>query len=339
MKRLPITIILLVLIPWMSFTEQADIVYAEGYVDLKYGDGELVEAFIGDYMDTGDTIITGEDGLAELEKQSGAIIKVAPDTIFMLQELGQDGEKRSVLSTTLGAVRFKFDRLTGKEPVIATPSVVAGVRGTEFQVFAGADGSTLIIVDTGKVAVESQGETVELLPEEGVEVEAGQAPGEKFKAFRGQLDFSTWNSGRLDTLADDPSGTVAGIERAMDAWRENIRELSPRYEANKERLAAERDKLSELEKDKGKDARKEYYEKTVFPLEVETSYMRLNLRYYALSALSFRRFVLGSMYAQVKSAYINRLESDQFTDFIDIYERILAQFEEDVVPLLGEADI
>lgn len=307
---------LLLLWPLLSFAEQADIVYAEGIVDLKYSDGELVEAFIGDYMETGDTIITGEDSLAELEKQSGATIKVAPETIFMLQEVERNGEKRNVMSTTLGAVRFKFDRLTGKEPIIATPTIVAGVRGTEFQVFAGADGSTLVIVDTGKVAVESQGETVELLPEEGVEVESGQAPGEKFKVFRGELDFSAWNSKRLDTLVDDPAGTIAGIERAMDAWRENILELNPRFEANKERLESETDKLVEIGNDKGKDARKEYYEKTVFPLEVETSFMRLNLRYYALSALSFRRFVLGSMYAQVKSAYINRLDSTNSTDLL-----------------------
>ena len=339
MKRILSAIILLILIPWIALAEPADIVYAEGYVDLKYGDGEIVEAFIGDYMEIGDTIITGEDSLAELEKESGAVIKVAADTIFMLQELEQDGEKRNVMTTTLGAVRFKFNRLTGKEPVIATPSIAAGIRGTEFQVFAGADGSTLVIVETGQVAVESQGEVVELFPEEGVEVGSGQAPGEKFKVLAGELDFSSWNSDRLDTLVEDPLGTAEGIEKAMNAWIANIRELNPRFEANKEMVLAEREKLGEIEKDKGKEARREYYDKTVFPLEVLTTHMRLNLRYYALSALSFRRFVLGSMYSQVKSAYINSLDSEQFTGFIRVYERILENFEQDVAPLLGVADI
>lgn len=192
--------------------QEADVVYIDGFVDLKLADGERMEAFIGDYLEVGDTIITDKNSLAELEKENGSVIKIAEDTIFTFQELEQNGEKRSVFSTTIGAVSFKFNRFTGKEPLIATPGTVAGVRGTEFQVFAGADGSTLVIVESGKVEVEAQGRKVELLPEEGVEVPAGGAPGDKFKVLRGQIDFSTWNSSRLDNMFVDPAGTIKGIE-------------------------------------------------------------------------------------------------------------------------------
>jgi hypothetical protein len=321
------------------FGQQADVVYVEGIVDLKLADGERMEAFIGDYLERGDTIITDQGSQAELEQENGSLIKIAEDTIFTFQEMEVNGEKRSVLSTTIGAVAFKFNRFTGKEPLIATPGTVAGVRGTEFQVFAGLDGATLVVVATGKVEVEAQGQKVELLPEEGVEIPAGQPPGEKFEVLRGQLDFSEWNSGRLENMLDDPAGAARGIEKGMEAFRSKIAELNPIFEANFERLEEERDKLPKIEDEKGKEARKEHYAEVVFPLEVETSYMRLNLRYYALSALSFRRFVLGPMYARVKSAFINNLESAEYRDFMKVYERTLADYERDITPLLVEADI
>jgi hypothetical protein len=319
--------------------QEADIVYIDGIVDVKLADGERMEAFIGDYLAVGDTIITSEDSLAELETESGSAIKIAEDTIFTFQELEQDGEKRSVLSTTLGSVAFRFNKFTGREPLIATPGTIAGIRGTEFLVFAGADGATLVVVESGKVEVEAQGSKVELLPDEGVEVLAGGAPGEKFKVLRGQLDFSAWNSTRLDAMLDDPAGTIKGVEKGMEAFRRQITELLPVYEENVATLREERENLKKLEEEKGKEARKQRYENVVFPLEVETSYMRLNLRYHALSALSFRRHVLGSMYAQVKTAYLNRLDTDGYRAFERTYRRILADYQRDIGPLLVDADI
>ena len=321
------------------FGQQVDVVYVDGYVDIKLAGGERMEALIGDYLEKGDTIITDQNSLAELEQQNGAIIKIAEDTIFTLREITQGGEKRTVLSTTVGAVAFKFAMMTGKEPLIATPGTVAGVRGTEFQIFAGLDGATLVVVASGKVEVEAQGKTVELLPEEGVEVPAGSPPGEKFEVLRGQLDFSAWNSGRLESMIEDPPGSIRGIEKGMEAFRAKIGELNPLYEANYEQLQAEREKLPVLEKEKGKEARSDYYKDVVAPLELETTYLRLNLRYYALSALSFRRYVLGPMYARVTSAYINSLDSVEYTDFLRVYEGIISDYNRDIAPFLVEADI
>ena len=330
----------LVLLPAVSiFAEEADIVYVEGFVDVKYQSGDREEAFIGDFIETGDTLITGDDGLAELEQATGAIIKISADTIFTFQEVEINGEKRGVLSAALGAVRYKVDRFTSGEPLIATPSMVAGVRGTEVAVFAGSDGSTLIIVDSGLVAVESQGKTVELRPEEGVEVRAGEAPGEKFKVLRGKIDYSTWNAEKRNAVRDDPVAAIRRIEKGILALRDKIAELQPLFEANRIRLDEETETLNKLKEDDKKEEVKSRYEQIVFPLEIETSYMALNLRYYALSALSFRRYVLGNMYIDVKTAYVSRPDSLELKAFLGVYENILDGFERDVVPLLVNADI
>ena len=322
------------------YAEPADIVYAEGYVDLKLADGEVLEALIGDYVEVGDTIITGEDGLAELERGTGTMIKIAPETIFTLREFERNGEKRSVLSTTLGAVKFRFDRFTGKEPMIATPGTVGGIRGTEFQVLAGADGTTLIVVESGSVEIEAAGKRVELLAEEGIEIPAGGEPGQKFTVLHGKMDFSDWNAGRLDAVMDDPAGAAAGLQNTMTGFAAKLNELAPLFSENSRQLESVRAVLAKMKDDeKPKDEIADYYTKNVFPLEVQTSNIRLNQRFYALSALSFRRFVLGSMYARVKTRYINSLDSPSYVDFKRVYSQILADYERSVVPLLVEADI
>ena len=87
------------------------------------------------------------------------------------------------------------------------------------------------------------------------------------------------------------------------------------------------------------DERKKLYTDTVFPLEVETSYLRLNLRYYALSSLSYRRFVLGRMYVYMKSYFAVDKNNPVFLDFMEVYTRVLETFETEVVPYLVDADI
>ncbi|MBT3275885.1 MAG: FecR domain-containing protein [Spirochaetales bacterium] len=339
-KKTGICFLLAFLVTSGIFSESADLVYAEGFVDLKLADGEIVEAFIGDFVETGDTIITGEDSLAEMVRENGSTIKISPDTIFTFQEIERDGERRSVFATTLGLVKFKFDRFTGKEPLIATPGTVAGVRGTEFQVLAGADGTTLVIVESGKVVVEAAGESVELLPEEGVEVPAGGVPGEKFTVLHGQMDFSSWNADKLDSALEDPAAAIQSLEKSMASFASELDMLTPLFAESNEELKSERAILAKMKEDKkSNDELADYYSKTVFPLEVQTSYIALNQRYYALSALSFRRFVLGSLYARVKSLYIGRLTSASYMDFAKTYSKIIREYERAVVPLLVEADI
>ena len=318
-----------------------DVVYIEGYVDAKYADGELIELLIGDVVESGDTVITGEDGRAELESARGSLIRISPDTVFTVREFERNGEKRSVLATTVGAVRFKFDRLTGQEPLIATPGIVAGIRGTELEVFASSDGAVIILVSTGAVEVESRGESVALGENEGVEVEPGQPPGEKFEVLRGQLDFSSWNGEREAAILEDPVKSLEGAAIGLDSLIEELELLVPTLAENIERLDAEREKLKAEE---DADKRKSAYEQTVFPLEVETSYLALNIRYYALSALSYRRFILGTMYLRTKiralqESLLAGAPITGYDEFFELYERVIERFERAVTPHLVGIDI
>ncbi len=320
------------------FSVPGDVVYTEGDAIIKYKTGEELEAYIGDIVDTGDTVKTGSDGFVELDRQ-GIVIKINSDTVFTMLGREENREKMDVFSVVLGSIRFRYDKITGKEPKIQTGSCIAGVRGTEFEVFSALDGSTLIVVENGLIAVESEGKTVELNPEEGVEVRPGEAPGEKFKVLIGKIDYSKWNEEKLEGLLDDPVKAIERTRKRLDSYKKEIEEIYPLFLEKRDILKMERAKNRTINETQGKEASQKYYNEIIFPLEIETSNLVLNYRYWALSALSLRRFVMGRMYLILKSRYIADLNNSTYVSFLRLHEQILASFEKSIVPHLVEFDI
>ena len=87
------------------------------------------------------------------------------------------------------------------------------------------------------------------------------------------------------------------------------------------------------------DAKTEFYNEKVAPLDVQESYLKLNTRYYAISALSLRRHVVGMMYVNIRTTYIMDQHNSVYLDFIKEYGNFLSVFERKLVPFLVKADI
>ena len=329
--------VLLLLAGASAFAQESDVVYAEGWVDIKDGSGEIYELFIGDRVYFGDTVITGADGLAELEPQSGSRIIVQPDTVFSIKETDVNGKKQSVVTTTLGQVSFKFNRMTS-EPQITTPSAVMGVRGTEFTVYAGADGSSLVTVESGAVEVASQGEAVLLEKAQGVEVKAGKAPGEVFPVMEGQINFDSWNGNLIDQMMTDPSAAIDNLSIQLDELATQTEKWDADYQANLVELKELRDKQKALMAEGKEDEGRRMKDEVVKPFEFTTSRLVLNYRYYALSALSLRQHVFSGFYTRMKTAYINDRDNPVYTGFLDSYAALIKEYETRVQPYLVEAD-
>jgi len=336
MKKVCLTLIILIL-AFAVFAQESDVVYTEGWVDIKDTSGEIYELFIGDSVRVGETVITGDDGLAELEPASGSRIIVKPGTVFSIQERIVGGERRSVVSTTLGEVAYKFNRWTGAEPQVATPSMVASIRGTELTIFAGADGTSLIVVESGAVDVESQGRTVALAPNEGVEVKPGHPPGEKFEVMRGSLDFSSWNENRVDEMMADPFLALEFIDAQLLELGSMTRDWADQFASSKAMLDQKRIEADTLSSEGKADEMRKLYEEEIKPLEVDATYMAINMRYYALSAMNFRRHVMGGFYIRMKAKFLAGMEQDHEL-FLSEYERLLNYYENEVVPHLVRAD-
>lgn len=122
---------------------------------------------------------------------NGVRITAEADTRFQLQDRDGNGgpdaaslEGRALLlETPAGSTGNGFE--------VVTPQAIAAVRGTRWAVDV-ADGKTSVFVVTGRVAVgrAAGGDSVELGPGEGVDVEAGTGP----------LTVRQWGAARVAAL-------------------------------------------------------------------------------------------------------------------------------------------
>lgn len=329
----------LALAPLPLLGQSAEAVYTDGRVELKSVAGKIAGLEIGDLVKSGETVLTKADGRAELKLSGGSSsIKLSPNTVFILTEKVVNGARQAVLQTVSGSVVMKFGKLTSKEPLIGTGTWVGGIRGTELMLYSGMDGSSLMVVTSGAVELESGGETVNVGANEAVEIRPGLAPGQKYAWLGKEKDFSDWNQSRLEDFLSDPAASARKVQAQIAAYRDSMLALLPVLDRAIADFEAAMVELKRL--DAAKDPRFEEFRKgTVFSLMEARATTVLNIRFYARSILSMRRFVLGSMYAQLKSRHILDPDNAQLVDFLTVYAQILEDYETNAVPQLVEADI
>ena len=173
---------------------------------LPQGAAEWQAARSGFAVRSGDTIKTGDSSFAELSSD-GTIIRVQPSsTVKLGQTLVQDKPQGS-LSLFFGSVRCMMKKLrkSGGGYHITTASSVCAVRGTEFDVFASADGNTLLQVTEGAVSFEGLSDSVLVAANQESSAAIGKNP-EPVKVIRKQ-EWKTW--------ADRASSSVKGNEPAI----------------------------------------------------------------------------------------------------------------------------
>ena len=334
----PVVLAFLVFAAPALFSQPAETVYVEGFPELRSSAGSLSDLFFGDPVRSGETVITGRGDVAELQLPNGNTITVSSNSVFNMQDYDDEGETRTGFSNSRGAVTYRFNVLTGRQPRIQSANAVAGVRGTVFTVFAGDDGSSLFLVESGRIAVSAQGEEVEVGEDFAVEVRTGEAPGEPFEVLRGAIDFSGWNGGRQEALLANP---VAAAEGAYRRMQELVRELNlavAEYEPLRAQLTEARAEATRVFEAEGQDAVDAFREEFVRPLEQATPRRLLNVRYWALSTLSLRRHVFGRMYSLLKSTYIMEPNHPDWVAYRAVHTQALALFEDSVVPWLVAAD-
>jgi len=137
------------------------VVYLEGIVDL-HRDGAILELFdsdVGLEIYNQDLIETGDDGRLEIEMiaytNPGTMIKVSESTAFYIDFSRRSGEVQLDVPLLAGALAFKVKKLVGSESLnVNTPSAVASVRGTDFEVVTAPEGSILVLCEEGRVVCE-----------------------------------------------------------------------------------------------------------------------------------------------------------------------------------------
>lgn len=122
------------------------------------GHATAVPARKGMELKSGDRIITGKDGIAEIRFDDGSISRISPDSRIDLRNLsreGADGSETTVLDNKWGKVWNNAKDVAQKNSrfKVNTPSAVASVRGTNFLVEVGDEQDTTVRVYGGIVGV------------------------------------------------------------------------------------------------------------------------------------------------------------------------------------------
>ncbi len=127
------------------------VVYVTGSAFVVPQGKPEVPAAVGMIVRENDVIRT-ESGSVDLQTVRGNAIRVREMTTMSVQAIRAKGETR--LGIKNGAILAKVQKASQEESfVIATPTAVAGVRGTTFSVEIGADSRSAVRVIDGKVSL------------------------------------------------------------------------------------------------------------------------------------------------------------------------------------------
>lgn len=106
-----------------------------------------------------DTIITGKDGIVDIQLMDGIVIRVKQNTKLRLQDIIVGDNSNTIkakMKLESGKVFAKTDKKLAADSSfsISTPTFVAGIRGTEF-IVEDSDGKDQTLVSDGAVNIET----------------------------------------------------------------------------------------------------------------------------------------------------------------------------------------
>ncbi|CAD6551790.1 hypothetical protein LMG27952_05192 [Paraburkholderia hiiakae] len=139
----------------------AKVIAANGPVQHAFRAGPLLPLTVGSSLVEGDRVQTGRNGFTTLELADGSHIALPPDTsldLATLRRTALTGATDRIVDLHSGEVSSEVTHATKKDDrfQIRSPSVVAGVRGTQFRVsYDGDKGATAVEVLDGAVGVDA----------------------------------------------------------------------------------------------------------------------------------------------------------------------------------------
>jgi hypothetical protein len=183
--------------------------------------GQREDAVVGMRLNADDTIVTGENGRADLLIKDYGILKVGPGAELSLAKLS---EKKATINLMSGDMVSLINRASSSsEFSVVTPTAIAGVRGTAFLagVSRGKDKNLVrFAVLSGAVAVSSGGEEIFLEKDLQIVIEG------KKKATRDMIrPLSTDSLKSIQTLAVVHKSSVLGFDSMVNDIRRSSPEL------------------------------------------------------------------------------------------------------------------
>lgn len=109
------------------------------------------QAKTGDFMVSGASLVTGDDGLAMVKMlDDNSMVRVAQKSILIIKPSKEGGANGPKAKVSLGAALFNITKKIGSNRFeVETPTSVATVKGTRFWIVVKPDGSSSVIVFEG----------------------------------------------------------------------------------------------------------------------------------------------------------------------------------------------
>jgi hypothetical protein len=142
----------------LSKIRTARLSYLQGGVFVrKQGITRYAPAELDQVLTILDEIVTDSTSRAEVTFDNGSRIKINPRSDLVLDELSwAAGDKQSKISLKInaGKIYAKINQLSGQKDIfsVATPTAVAGIRGTDFVLESQPDLTALLSVWDGNIA-------------------------------------------------------------------------------------------------------------------------------------------------------------------------------------------
>ena len=186
MKRIPAILFLAVLCTVPAIAQEGAVAvleYASDFSEIGVYDRNNfeVEIFLGIGLSSGDRIVTGDSSVELRLEPNGSIIRLAPNTTFVIDSLqGEQGAPETASTLQRGRARFVAARSDQRRNVysVRSPGAVLGVRGTDFGIAVISDGAPVeedpvdeeVFVFSGEVIVTARatGEDVFLAAGQGI---------------------------------------------------------------------------------------------------------------------------------------------------------------------------
>lgn len=228
---------------------QAGIVtFSKGDTKLISKDGKEKKIQKDTFFFKDDTIVTGKDGIVDIQLTDGVVIRVKQNSKLKLQDIivGDNGSTiKAKLKLETGKVFAKTDKKLNSDSSfsVATPTFVAGIRGTEF-IVEDSEGKDQALVSDGAVSVEAIDENGKPTGKESI-IEKGH----KGIIEKDSIKNAELSPEELAELKEDSQSISSITEDARQRMQEIIRTLDDQKQKNKdtleEQIQINRDALEE----------------------------------------------------------------------------------------------
>jgi hypothetical protein len=172
----------------LSDSDKITVINVTGFADAKLKEtGKVVTLAEGMKVGVGDEITTDSESSVELKLKDGSVVKIGPDSLVVIKELGQvevTKVSKSAFTLVKGTIRAVVKPLIGKESkfTIESDNVTLGVRSTDFGIIFDPDlGDTTVISVEGCVSILAKHfpdlDAVEVCTNQEILVSGTDAPG------------------------------------------------------------------------------------------------------------------------------------------------------------------